>query len=65
MKRTKKATKGEAIFLLVAGLIIGTVFTFGVRYWNVPITEDEAQLVTATFSSYKSSRNRRQHASDE
>ena len=40
MKRTKKATKGEAVFLLVAGLIIGTVFTFGVRYWNVPITED-------------------------
>ena len=59
MKRTKKATKGEAVFLLVAGLIIGTVFTFGVKYWNAPITEDEAQLVTATFSSYKNSRNRR------
>ena len=49
MKRTKKATKGEAVFLLVAGLIIGTVFTFGVRYWNAPITEDEAQLVTGRF----------------
>ena len=53
MKKSKKMTKNEAIFMLVTGLIIGTVFTFGMKYWNAPITQDEAQQVTAVFSSYK------------
>ena len=46
-------TRFEAIFLLIAGLIMGTVFTFGMKYWNAPITQDEAQQVTAIFSSVK------------
>ena len=58
MKKSKKMTKGEAIFLLIAGLIMGTVFTFGMKYWNAPITQDEAQQVTATFSSYKETKRR-------
>lgn len=51
MKTLSKMTKFEAIVLLVLGLIMGTVFTFGVQYWNAPITQDKAQRVTATFSS--------------
>lgn len=40
-------------FLLIAGLKIGAVFIFCVKCWNARITQDEAQYVTATFSSYK------------
>jgi hypothetical protein len=58
MKKSKRMTTGEAIFLLIAGLILGTVFTFGMKYWNTPIAQEEAQQVTATFSSYKTSTTR-------
>ena len=42
----------EALFLLVVGLFIGTVFTVGMSYWNAPLERDDAQEVTATYSSY-------------
>ena len=58
MKKSKKMTKSEAFFMLIAGLIMGTVFTFGMKYWNGPITQDEAQQVTATFSSAKETTRR-------
>lgn len=53
MKNKKSMAKGEAWFLLIAGLIMGTVFTFGMQYWNAPITHEEAIHTTAVFSSYK------------
>ncbi len=53
MKRAKKMTKAEAIILLIEGLIMGIVFTFGMQYWNAPITKAEAWQVKATFSSYE------------
>ena len=43
MKKSKRMTTGEAIFLLIAGLILGTVFTFGMKYSNAPITQKKAQ----------------------
>lgn len=53
MKWFKRMTKGEAVFLLIAGLILGTVFTFGMKYWNAPVAQDEAQHISAVFSSAK------------
>lgn len=47
----------DAVFLLIAGLFIGTVFTFGMRYWNAPVAREEAVAVTATFASSKESRD--------
>lgn len=53
MKELKSMTNVEALFLLIAGFILGTVFTFGMHYWNVPITQEESIHATAVFSSYK------------
>ena len=58
MKKSKKMTRREAILLVVIGLIMGTVFTFGTKYWNAPITQNEAHQVNATFSSYKEAKRR-------
>lgn len=44
-------SKRTAVFLLIAGLILGAVFTFGMRYWNAPIAREDAQHVIASFSS--------------
>ncbi len=43
---------GFAVFMIVAGLIIGTVFTLGMQYWNAPIERAEATYVEATFEKY-------------
>jgi len=45
-------TKGEAWFLLIAGFIMGTVFTFGMQYWNAPVTREESIHTTAIYESY-------------
>lgn len=49
-------TKGEAWFLLIAGFIMGTVFTFGMQYWNAPVTKEESIHTTAIYESYATQR---------
>lgn len=58
MKNKKSMTRGEAWFLLITGLIMGTVFTFGMQYWNAPITQEEAIHTTAIYESYATQRER-------
>ena len=58
MKNKKSMTRGEAWFLLITGLILGTVFTFGMQYWNAPITQEEAIHTTAIYESYATQRER-------
>ena len=45
--------KAQAWICIIVGLIVGTVFTFGMQYWNAPITRDNAVYTEAIFSSYK------------
>lgn len=52
MKNGKSGASGETIFLLIAGLLMGTVFVFGMRYWNAPVKTEDAIHTTAIFSSY-------------
>ena len=58
MKNNRPMTKVEAWFLLIAGLIMGTVFTFGVQYWNAPVTKEESIHTTAIYESYATQRER-------
>ena len=44
---------GLAIFLLIAGLLFGSVFTFGMQYWNSEVTREECTLIDTQFVSYK------------
>lgn len=56
MKNKKSMTKGEAWFLMIAGMIMGTVFTFGMQYWNAPVTQEKAIHTTAIYESYATQR---------
>ena len=56
MKSKKTMTTMEAWFLLIAGLFMGTVFTFGMQYWNAPVTQEDAIHATVVYSSYTESR---------
>lgn len=55
--KKKSLSTIDAIFLLIAGLFMGTVFTFGMQYWNAPVAREEAVAVTAVLSSSLESRD--------
>lgn len=50
---SERMPKSVAWFLIVIGVLLGTVFTFGMRYWESSVTKDEAVYVEAEFASYK------------
>ena len=49
----RSMSMGEAIFFMVAGLLMGTVFTFGAQYWNKAVTREECTSVQTEFLSYE------------
>ena len=54
MKRTKKGiSQDRAIYLLLAGLFLGTIFTFGTRYWHAPVSREDCTQVNTEFVSYR------------
>ena len=54
MKRThNEISQDRAIFLLVAGLFLGAIFTFGMRYWHAPVSREDCTQVNTEFVSYR------------
>lgn len=54
----KTKTKEEAWLALIAGLIVATVFTFGMPRWNAPVAREEATAVTAIYAYCKETTHR-------
>ena len=54
----KKASKneslslGQSVLLLVIGVFLGCVFTFGMQYWNQEVTRDSCTIVETQFMDY-------------
>ena len=54
MKRThSEISQDRAIFLLFAGLFLGTIFTFGMRYWHAPVSREDCTQVNTEFVSFR------------
>lgn len=52
-KRYKEKTKlSDAVKIIVIGLLLGTVFTFGARISNASVTQDECTVVETEFVDY-------------
>lgn len=54
MKR-KPMPIGLAMFLLTVGLLLGSVFTFGMQYWNAKAAYDDCKKIETQFLSYRES----------
>ena len=52
-RRKTRLDKVECILLLIIGLLMGTVFVFGMGYWNAAIEPAEAISVTAQYEGYE------------
>ena len=48
----KAPTFGEALTILVLGLILGTVFIFGIQHWNEKVSREDCTIVESLFLSY-------------
>lgn len=44
---------GLAIGLFVIGIFLGSVFSFGMQYWNKEVTKDSCKVVETQFISYE------------
>ena len=65
MKRYKKKSSlsmQQAIFFLIAGLLMGTVFTFGMSHWNEEIPREACKYVETEFLDYHEDRPPRKPA---
>lgn len=51
----KKSTLSmqQAIFLLIVGLLVGTVFTFGNAYWHADVPREDCRRIETEFLEYK------------
>lgn len=58
MRQFKDMTEGEKIVDAILGLVLGTIFIFGVGCWTGPVSRAEARDITATFSSFQESKKR-------
>ena len=41
-----------AVFMLAIGILLGSVFTFGMQYWNQNIPKEECKVVKTQFLAY-------------
>ncbi len=41
-----------AVFMLVIGILMGSIFTFGEQYWNKNVPREECMVVKTQFLSY-------------
>ena len=55
----KKETLSDGIKLIVVGLLLGTVFTFGQQFWSATVTRNECTVVKTTFVDYEYDRGSR------
>ena len=49
----KKETLSDGIKLIVVGLLLGTVFTFGQQFWSATVTRNACTMVETTFVEYE------------
>ena len=56
---------GLAVFLVISGLVVGSIFTFGMQYWDAEVTREECILVETRFASYEEIRSGRRNSIQE
>jgi len=52
MKKVSKPTLAQAITILVIGILRGSIFVFGVQYWNESIPRDSCTEIETQFVAY-------------
>ncbi len=59
-KRHLKQSRGELLFLLIAGFLMGSIFLLNANLWKAPLDSDEAVAAEGIFSEYQVNHHARQ-----
>ena len=51
MITAKNVSPQQQIIVAIASLIVGSVFVFGMRYWNAQVERDDCEVVTVQLES--------------
>lgn len=51
----------KQLFAAIASLIVGSVFVFGMRYWNAQVERDDCEVVTVQLESIEKVRGSYSH----
>mgnify|MGYP003297617298 CR=1 FL=1 len=52
MHRSEPMPLNFAVIMLLIGILLGSVFTFGMQYWNAKTTRESCAVVKTQFLSY-------------
>ena len=62
MKKVKKnelLSLSQSVLLLVIGVFLGCIFTFGMQYWNQEVSKDNCTIVETQFIDYRITKSHR------
>ena len=62
MKKVKKnelLSLSQSVLLLVIGVFLGCIFTFGMQHWNQEVTRDNCTIVETQFIDYRITKSHR------
>ena len=59
VKKNESLSLSQSIVLLVVGIFLGCIFTFGMQHWNQEVTRDSCTIVETQFMDYHIIKHRR------
>ena len=58
VKKNESLSLNQSIVLLVIGVFLGCIFTFGMQHWNQEVSKDNCTIVETQFMDYRITKNR-------
>ena len=58
VKKNESLSLSQSVLLLVIGVFLGCIFTFGMQHWNQEVTRDNCTIIETQFIDYRITKNR-------
>ena len=59
VKKNESLSLSQSIVLLVIGIFLGCIFTFGMQHWNQEVSKDNCTIVETQFIDYRITKSHR------
>ena len=59
VKKNESLSLSQSVLLLVIGVFLGCIFTFGMQYWNQEVSKDNCTIVETQFIDYRITKSHR------
>ena len=59
VKKNESLSLSQSVLLLVIGVFLGCIFTFGMQHWNQEVSKDNCTIVETQFIDYRITKSHR------